>query len=110
MAIVAAGPGFQNVPQSGGELADQAALKPFVSPQGFTAAPNSTQVSGSESVTSRMSPYLLRHYQATGNAGGKGFVTFVPIVITGSKSGIEHVNGEGTAKPEDSTGEEPVLR
>jgi len=110
MAIVAAGPGFQNVPQAGGELADQAALKPFVSPQGFTAAPNSTQVSGSESVTSRMSPYLLRHYQATGNAGGKGFVTFVPIVITGSKTAIEHVNGEGTGKPEDSTGEEPVLR
>ena len=28
-----------------------------------------------------MGAYLLRHYQATGATGRKGFVTFVPIVI-----------------------------
>ena len=29
-----------------------------------------------------MNSYLLRHYQATDSTGGKGFVTFVPIVVT----------------------------
>ena len=28
-----------------------------------------------------MNALLLRHYQATGSTGGKGFVTFVPIVL-----------------------------
>lgn len=106
MAIVAVGPGVPDLPQAGGELAGDAALKPFVSPQGFTAGPNSTQVSSSPSVTSRMSPYLLRHYQATGNAGGRGFVTFVPIVITRSKAAIEQENSEDITRPEYSTGEE----
>jgi sigma-E factor negative regulatory protein RseA len=110
MAIVAVSPGFQDVPQAGGELAGEAALKPVVSPQGFTPVPNSTQVSGSASVTSRMSPYLLRHYQATGNTGGKGFVTFVPVVITGSKAAIDQANSDDTASSEESTGEESILR
>jgi sigma-E factor negative regulatory protein RseA len=107
MAIVAVGPGIRDVPQAGTELAGEAPLKPFVSPQGFAAGPSSTQVSSSESVTDRMSPYLLRHYQVTGNAGGKGFVTFVPIVITGTKAAE---NSEDTAKSENSTGEESALR
>jgi hypothetical protein len=29
-----------------------------------------------------MNSYLLRHYQVAGSAGGKGFVSFVPIVVT----------------------------
>jgi hypothetical protein len=39
-------------------------------------------LSGGNANDSRMNPYLLRHYQATGSASGRGFVTFVPIVIT----------------------------
>jgi sigma-E factor negative regulatory protein RseA len=107
MAIVAVGPGIPDGSPTGGELAGEALLKPFVSPQGFTASPNSTQVSSSRSVTDRMSPYLLRHYQATGNAGGKGFVTFVPIVVTGSKSAVEQEDSKNTSN---STGEESALR
>ncbi len=30
----------------------------------------------------KMNSYLLRHYQVTGSTGGKGFVTFVPFVVT----------------------------
>lgn len=31
---------------------------------------------------SRMNTYLLQHYQVTGESGGRGFVPFVPIVVT----------------------------
>jgi len=110
MAIFAVGPGLPGAPQTGAELAGEAPPKPFVSPQGFAPSPNSTQVSTSPSVTDRMSPYLLRHYQATGSAGGKGFVTFVPIVITGAKVPVERENSEITANSENSTGEESIQR
>ena len=29
-----------------------------------------------------MNSYLLRHYQVTGSTGGKGFVSYIPIVVT----------------------------
>jgi hypothetical protein len=42
-------------------------------------------LSGSESAENpEINAYLLRHYQVTGGAGGRGFVSFVPIVITHS--------------------------
>jgi len=31
---------------------------------------------------SRMNTYLLQHYQMTGESGGRGFLPFVPIVVT----------------------------
>jgi sigma-E factor negative regulatory protein RseA len=110
MAIVAVGPGSPGVPQAGGELAGEAPLKSFVSPQSLTSAPISSQASFSPPVNSKMNPYLLRHYQATGRAGGNGFVTFVPIVITGSKARVEPDNGEDTANPGNSEGKDSTLR
>ena len=54
-----------------------------------------------------MDSYLVRHYQATGAAGGKGFVTFVPIIITGSKAtnkvdGQDDATDSGIEKDEES--------
>lgn len=110
MGIVAVGPGIPGAPQAGGELAGEGPSKSFVSPQGFSRAPYSSQASGSGSIYSidrKMNPYLMRHYQATGSAGGNGFVTFVPIVITGSKAPVEPESNKDTAKPEGSRDDEP---
>jgi sigma-E factor negative regulatory protein RseA len=113
MAIVAIGPGMPGAPQAGSELAGEVSPKPFVSPQSFTAAPYSSQVSGSESIYSfdrTMNPYLLRHYQAAGSTGGNGFVKFVPIVIIGSKAPVDPENNADAAKAGDTGDAEPNLR
>jgi sigma-E factor negative regulatory protein RseA len=110
MAIVAVGPGIPGVSPTGSELADKAPVESFVSPQSFNPAPISSQVSYSGSANARMNPYLLRHYQAVGSSGGKGFVTFVPIIITGSKTAAEPGNGETTAESEKPGDEETRLQ
>ena len=46
-----------------------------------------------------MNPYLLRHYQATGSANGKGFVSFVPIVITPAAQAEATAAADGTGEP-----------
>lgn len=86
MAIVAVEPGGQPSQQSTTSLTDSAPTGAFTSPQSLSPTPISRQVSlsGGPAGDSRMNAYLLRHYQATGSTGGKGFVTFVPIVITSS--------------------------
>lgn len=83
MAIVAVGPGRQVVDPSTTAEDEVAAVENFTSPQGLRPMTNTRQASLSGGAGgNRMNPYLLRHYQATGSASGKGFVTFVPIVIT----------------------------
>jgi sigma-E factor negative regulatory protein RseA len=99
VAIVAVGPSRQAPDQpvvAGGEVA---ALESFTSPQGLTAVPVSRQasLSGGDANDSRMNPYLLRHYQATGSTSGKGFVTFVPIVITSAAATEEAAEDVATA-------------
>jgi len=83
MAIVAVGPGKNALPAGGDALAERAEAPAFTSPQSLIPAPQSEQVSllGQSAGNSRMNAYLLRHYQATGSTGGKGFVSFVPIVV-----------------------------
>lgn len=88
MAIVAVGPGRQASPEPASSLAAEGApAETFTSPQSLTPSPVSRQasLSGGQGGDSRMNAYLLRHYQATGATGGKGFVSFVPIVITPSE-------------------------
>jgi sigma-E factor negative regulatory protein RseA len=75
----------------------------FTSPQNLSPTPISRQVSlaGGPAGDSRMNPYLLRHYQATGSTGGRGFVAFVPIVITSSAqagSTVRDDSGEQAAE------------
>jgi hypothetical protein len=82
MAIVLVGPGGPATQSADSALAEAPAAERFVSPQSFGPAPASREASFSAGGDSRMSPYLLRHYQAAGSTAGKGFVTFVPIVIT----------------------------
>lgn len=102
MAIVAVGPRISGMPAAPDNVANQPQAEPFTSPQSLTAAPYSSQASlagRSNSQSQKMNAYLLRHYQATGTTGGKGFVTFVPIVITRSASGVEP---DGRATDSDS--------
>jgi len=83
MAIVAVGPGGQPAQPAGGEVTGVAEAPSFRSPQSLTPAPISQQASllGETGGDTRMNALLLRHYQAAGSTGGKGFVTFVPIVL-----------------------------
>ncbi|MDT8320149.1 MAG: sigma-E factor negative regulatory protein [Xanthomonadales bacterium] len=85
MALVAVNPGSRDASEGQGDLVDNEPLKSFVSPQSLVPGPASRQASFSGAMPgheSRMNSYLLRHYQASGRADGRGFVSFVPIVIT----------------------------
>jgi len=61
----------------------QPAAVPFVSPNiGLVPDSQPVNLSGSEALPERdIGAYLLRHYQVTGGAGGRGFVSFVPVVV-----------------------------
>ena len=112
MAIVAVGPESQVADPAGAELAGRAEVPSFTSPQSLAPAPVSQTASllGTSAGDSRMNAYLLRHYQATGSTGGKGFVTFVPIVIRPAVSrtqpsdptedGEPLPDGDGSARPQ----------
>ena len=110
MAIVAVGPGITGAPAPAGELADKGQVEQFTSPQSLVRGPSSSQASFSnlpDTKSRKMDSYLVRHYQATGAAGGKGFVTFVPIIITGSKApnkvdGQDDATDTGIEKDEES--------
>jgi len=113
MAIVAIGPGAPGVPQAAGELASEAQAEQFTSPQSLTPAPYSSQASlegRNDTRNRKMNSYLVRHYQATGVTGGKGFVAFVPIVITGSKTVNETGSKDDSVDSEAERDEEPRLR
>lgn len=101
MAIVAVGPAEQPAQQPTTGLASGAPTGAFTSPQNLSPTPLSTQVSraGAAADNSRMNPYLLRHYQATGSTGGKGFVAFVPIVITSSAQAGNSERDNGSEQP-----------
>lgn len=86
MAIITVGSGQNQVSSPADELAGDPQAESFVSPNNLlTRSPPSQQVSvlgGTGNSSRKMNSYLLRHYQVTGSTGGKGFVTFVPIVMT----------------------------
>ena len=106
MAVVAVGPGSQAVPEPAASLAEETPAETFTSPQSLTPSPISRQasLSGGQPGDSRMNAYLLRHYQATGSTGGKGFVTFIPIVITSS----DQASSAEAAQGEDGDARQPV--
>jgi len=84
MAIVMVGPASDAVSPVDGGLAGAARPPDFTSPQGIGPRPVTHEASyaGPAMGGPRMNSYLLRHYQATGSTGGRGFVSFVPIVVT----------------------------
>lgn len=83
MAIVAVGPANQLAQPGESTVAESGETPAFTSPQSLTPAPVSQTASlqGAPAGESRMNAYLLRHYQAAGMNGSKGFVTLVPIVL-----------------------------
>jgi sigma-E factor negative regulatory protein RseA len=105
MAIVIVGPGQITADRQEGEFAGNQRAESFVSPNDVLSSnPPSQQVSamgGSGYSNQKMNSYLLRHYQATGSTGGKGFVTFVPIVVTQAAT-----LADAQAKSQDGTGED----
>ena len=67
------------------DSAPSVASESFTSPNIVAVTPRSTPVNLSGTSprdNPRMNAYFLRHYQVTGDAGGRGFVPFVPIVVT----------------------------
>jgi len=109
MAIVAVGPANRPVQPSSNIAAESAEPPAFTSPQSLTPAPVSQTASlhGAPAGESRMNAYLLRHYQAAGMNGSKGFVTLVPIVLrpTGAAAAAtdseaeEQTGADGSAEP-----------
>jgi len=93
MAIMTVWPGQSPVGAPEGELAGSPQAESFVSPNNvLTRSPRAQPVSvmgGSGNANQKMNSYLLRHYQVTGSTGGKGFVTFVPIVVTQANAQAE---------------------
>ena len=102
VAVLAVSPGG---PGQGTEPASPAVAQPFTSPQGLAPAPASRQVSlsGQSAGDTKMNAYLLRHYQATGATGGRGFVTFVPIVTTPADAQADSVENDPVDQPKAAT-------
>ncbi len=48
-----------------------------------------------------MNTYLLRHYQASGESGGRGFVSFVPILVAPSQARVVLTAGPGVQSEEE---------
>lgn len=79
---VSTGPGSEA--PSDPVMAQAAAPAPFTSPNIGSLIPKSQPVNLNGEIrpdNRKMNAYLLRHYQAAGETG-KGFVSFVPIVVT----------------------------
>jgi sigma-E factor negative regulatory protein RseA len=115
MAIVTVGPGQSPVNAPPGDLAGSQPAESFVSPNNtLTLSPRSQQVSvmgGTGNSNQKMNSYLLRHYQVTGSTGGKGFVTFVPIVVTQAAARTDN-QADAKDDPEElaEEGKEPLDR
>ena len=76
----------------------------FTSPNILAVGPQSQPVnlSGRTAPDSqRMNTYLLRHYQVSGESGGRGFVSFVPIVVAPSQARFVLVAGSDAQGKED---------
>jgi len=82
MAVIAVGPAGQPDESPAAGLAAEVPAASFTAPQGLAPIPMTQVASFNGGVQDdRMGSYLLRHYQATGASGSRGFVTAVPIVI-----------------------------
>lgn len=85
MAIVTVGTGPGALDGTAPGAVADSEIPAFVSPNGERRSLPVSQQASTAGITGnreKMNPYLLRHYQMSGSAGGKGFVTFVPIVLT----------------------------
>ena len=90
VAVMAVDPGKAPGLQAPAETADSRAAQPFNSPQGIPANIVSSQAVSNQN----MNPYLLRHYQAAGSAGGRGFVGFMPMMVNMQRPDEESAAGQ----------------
>ena len=84
MAVMAVDPGQRTAPELNTNLVRAEPTASFISPDGLNGLPASRAASiGAPPSTAngRINHYLLRHYQATGGSNGRGFVTFVPVMV-----------------------------
>ena len=83
MAVLLVDPGRSTLPESPAGVAESRPAASFVSPDGLHGVPGSRAVGLGvrPEASGRINPYLLRHYQATGGANGRGLVTFVPVMV-----------------------------
>jgi sigma-E factor negative regulatory protein RseA len=98
MAITMVAPGRNAglIPET--EVAGAPETESFASPNILSHGPRSQPVNlSSESAfgNKKMNSYFLRHYQVAGNTGGKGFVTFVPIIVTKASEQTESEDQSG---------------
>jgi len=81
-----------SVSPAGSELAQPVVSESFTSPNIGSVAPVTQPVNLSGNAgrsNPKMNTYLLRHYQVSGETGGKGFVSFVPIVVAPANANID---------------------
>lgn len=114
MAIVTVGPGLNPAGNPAAEVATSPRPESFVSPNnGLSSTPVSQQANtaGMRSNTSqKMNSYLLRHYQVAGSTGGKGFVTFVPIVVSRASTQQEEETEETAGEADLKNGSDSPLK
>jgi len=89
-------------------LAQATPVESFKSPNILAVPPKSQPVNLSGTTypgNQKMNTYLLRHYQASGESGGRGFVSFVPILVAPSQAKVVLTTGPGvqSEKEGDST-------
>lgn len=90
---------------AGAGLAQTATTESFTSPNILATPPQSQPVNLSGKPAQddqKMNTYLLRHYQASGESNGRGFVSFVPIVVAPSNARLV-LSGAQNEKEADSS-------
>lgn len=97
-----------DIKPAGAGLAQATSVESFKSPNILAVPPQSQPVNLSGKTypgNQKMNTYLLRHYQASGESGGRGFVSFVPILVAPSQARVVLTTGPGvqSEKESDST-------
>lgn len=93
-----------NMKSADSEVAQAAVAESFTSPNILSVGPQSQPVNLSGRTApdnQRMNTYLLRHYQVSGESGGRGFVSFVPIVVAPSQARLVLTSGSNAQGKED---------
>lgn len=104
MAVIAVDPGQRGAPEAPASLARTEPAASFISPDGLNGLPVSRAASigaPPPAANTRINHYLLRHYQATGGNTGRGFVTFVPVMVQRSVPAEEDARS-GETEPRQS--------
>jgi sigma-E factor negative regulatory protein RseA len=106
VAVMAVAPGQAPSIESAGGVAETSTLESFTSPQGLSSANVSSRAVSSQ----RMNPYLLRHYQVTGGSSGRGFVAFVPVLVTSNASAAGEPDEPAVEEDSGDTAKSPDLQ